>query len=165
MNSEEEPAGAVVATLADALNRRICTWRTPDAKNPVLVRFRRPRGGTHEMIYRVLGPEQSNNHQLVREYLALSSVVEIDGDEVAQPNSRAKFEMIKRRIGYVGPDEEDWYDEIVSLFVVAFEYAMYPDRFEAMAEAEAAGLSPDDVRRIASMAGLERPKASPAPSS
>lgn len=146
-----------VTGLAAALGREVYTWTSP--YNPeIVVRFRRPRAGTDEAIYRILGAEQSANQQLVRQYKALAAIIEIGGQKMAMPNTDAKFRVLRDRIGFVGPDDDDVFDEPVNTFTYAYELAMYPDQMSAIAEAQGVGLSPDDVKRIARNAGVERPK-------
>ena len=147
-----------ITNLRDALRPQVYTWHTPSVDEPVTVKFRRPPGGTREMVWRVLGPEQCNNEQLLNEYMALASIIEINGKARTMPNSIAKFRLAKQLVGWIGPAADDWRDEAVALFVAAHNFAMFPDRYEAIADAEAAGLSPDDIKNIAKMAGLERPK-------
>lgn len=156
--AEPEANGAVTG-LDDALNRRIYTWTSP-FNLEIVVRFRRPKAGTDEMVYRVLG-DQSTNTQLVRRYKALASIVSLGRNpsdqayEVRQPNSDAKFTALRDRVGYV---KDDVYDEPVNAFVFAYEIAMFPQQLEAIADAEASHLAPDDIKRIIAASGLEHAK-------
>lgn len=152
-----------VGGLADALNRRVYTW-VSEANRDIVVRFRRAPGGTREMIYNLLGPEQSANQQLVRRYSALASVISIGtnpGDpayKIKQPHTTTAFRALAQRIGFVGPNDEDWYDEVVDVFVFAYELAMYPDQITAMADVQGSGLLPEDKRAIIAASGLQLPK-------
>lgn len=156
--SPADDAGHVVG-LDDALNRRVYTWTSPF--NPdIVVRFRRPKAGTDEMVYRVLG-DQSTNVQLVRRYKALASIISLGRNpsdpayEVRQPNSDAKFIALRDRVGFVG---DEVYDEPVNAYVFAYELAMFPQQLEAIADAEASHLAPDDIKRIIAASGLEQAK-------
>lgn len=146
----------VVSGLDDALNRRVYTWTSPFNRQ-IIVRFRRPRSGTDDMIYRVLA-DQSTNPQLVRRYKALASIVQLGERAVPQPNTTAKFNALRDQIGFVGPEDDDIYDEPVNAFIFAYEIAMFPQQLEAIADAEASNLAPDDVRRIIAASGLEQAK-------
>jgi|GEM_PF-3513530 len=158
---QAEGDGDVVG-IAAALGREVYTWTSPFSKDATVeVRFRRPKGGTRELVARVLGAEQSQNQSLVREYTALASIIELNGDAVRSPSTLLGFKMLKKRVGFVGPDEEDWFDEPIAMFTFAYECAMYPEQLQAAAEIEGSGLSPEDEKRILRMAGLVRPKASP----
>lgn len=148
----------VVTGLAAALGREIYTWTSP-YNSAVVVRFRRPRAGTDELVSRLLD-DKADNANLVRRYKALLSVVEIDGKDVVTTRmTDTKLRILRDRIGFVGPDEDDTFDDPINMFVTAYELAMYPEQIKAINEAQGIGLSSEDIARIAKNTGLERPKA------
>jgi len=155
---KDDAVDSMAPELAASLGREVYTWTSPYCED-VVARFRRPPGGTREMVARVLGAEQSGNQALVREYLALAAIVELNDERVSQPRTILTFGMLKKRIGFVGPGDDEWMDEPVNMYTFAFECAMYPEQLRMAAELEGAGLSPDDEKRILKNAGLDRPKA------
>jgi hypothetical protein len=149
-----------VVGIQSALGRETYTWTSPYASD-VVVQFCRPKGGTREMVLRVLGPEQSQNAAIFREFMALASITHFRGEEIRQPTTLLTFRALKQRVGWTGPAADDWFDEPIAAFTFAYECAMYPDQLRIAAELEGSGLSPDDEKRILKNAGLDRPKTSP----
>lgn len=143
--------------LVAALGREVYTWTSP--WNPaVVVRFRRPRAGTDELVARMLG-DQSDNTALVRRYKALLAIIEVNGEKITTDRmTDTKLRLLRDRVAFVGPDDEDVFDEALGAYVMAYEMAMYPQQITAISEAQGLGLSADDIARIAKNAGLERPK-------
>jgi hypothetical protein len=155
---EAEVQEETVTGLQHALGREVYTWTSP-YNTAVTVKFRRPRAGTDDLVARLLG-DQSGNDALVRRYKAMMSIVELDGKPFTTDRmTDTKYRVLRDRVGFVGPDDEDVFDEAINMFVTAYEFAMYPEQIKAISEAQGIGLSSDDIKRIAKNTGLERPKA------
>ncbi len=155
---QPEQGGGTPAILT---RKTVHTWVSPNNKD-IVVRFRRPPGGTREAVYTLLGPTQSDNEPLVRRFNALASIVSIGtnpGDlayKIKQPTTVSGYRALAQRVGFVGPDDEDWYDEPVDLFVRAWEIAMNPELLDLFAESQ--GASADDKTAIMSAIGLQAAK-------
>ncbi|MDB5095357.1 MAG: hypothetical protein JWO85_3458, partial [Candidatus Eremiobacteraeota bacterium] len=158
VTAANEAQAEVVTGLAAALGREVYTWTSP-YNTDVVVRFRRPRAGTDELVARLLG-DQSDIQSLVRRYKALLAITELDGKSVTTTMmTDTKLRVLRDRVGFVGPTDDDVYDEAVNMYVTAYEMAMYPEQIKAISEAQGIGLSSDDIKRISKNTGLERPKA------
>jgi len=153
----EEVEAEASISVKSLLTRETFTWTSRRNKS-VVVEFRRPPLGTREHVLRVLG-NQSENLPLVRLYSALASITKINGNQQKMPSTTLTFAALQRQIGFVGPKEDDCFDEPVNDFVLAYELAMYPELLQARAEIEGSGLSVDDEARIIKNIGLSRPKA------
>jgi hypothetical protein len=155
---EAEVQEETVTGLQHALGREVYTWTSP-YNAAVTVKFRRPRAGTDDLVARLLG-EQSGNDALVRRYKAMMSIIELDGKSyTTERMTDTKYRLLRDRVGFVGPEDDDVFDEAINMFVTAYEFAMYPEQIKAISEAQGIGLSSDDIKRIAKNTGLERPKA------
>lgn len=158
--TEEGPVQS--AGIPRILSRKtVYTWISPDNAD-IVVRFRRAPGGTREAIFSLLGPTQSDNEPIVRRFNALASIISIGtnaGDpayKIKQPTTMIGFRALAQRVGFVGPDDEDWFDEPVDAFVRAWEIAMNPELLDLFAESQ--GASDADKTAIMSSIGLQQAK-------
>ncbi len=88
-------------------------------------------------------------------YRAIASIIEFNGETFKQPRSDAQFKGVQKMFA-----ADEYYDENFETYCLAWEVAMNPALFEALEEADGAGLSPDDLDRIAKNAGLSHTKKS-----